>query len=74
MKNKEDEDKIMRNHLKDTEEECVKDDYSSNEREQIWLLTKQAKTLFADNLEKIFKIQGNWKNFWWVYHFSSPIC
>ena len=75
MKTKEDKDKVMANlgRLKGTERYfgkiSVKDDYTSNERDQIRKLTEEAKKLSEDNQEKVFKVRGNQKNGWRVVSF-----
>ena len=75
IKTKEDKDKVMANlgRLKGTERYfgkiSVKDDYTSNERNQIRKLTEEAKKLSEENQEKVFKVRGNQKNGWRVVSF-----
>ena len=77
MKNKDEKEKIMKNlHLlKGTERYfgkiSVKDDYTSNERDQIRQLNDKAKRLCIDNPEKVFKVRGNSKNGWRIVSFPK---
>ena len=48
----------------------VKDDYTTNEREQIRLLTVKAGKLNEENPEKTFKVRGNSKNGWRLVSFA----
>ena len=49
----------------------VKDDYTTNERDQIRLLTERAKQLSIENPEKEFKVRGNSKNGWRLTSFPK---
>ena len=49
----------------------VKDDYTTQEREEIRLLTERAKKQSNDNPERIFKVRGNSKNGWRVMSFPK---
>ena len=76
MKTKDDKEKVMRNlgRLKGTERYfgkiSVKDDYTSNERDQIRKLTEQAKHQSEENKDnKVFKVRGNAKNGWRIVSF-----
>ena len=77
MKSGDDKDKVMRNlgHLKNTERYfgkiSFKDDYTSNEREQIRTLTNEAKQKCEENPEKIFKVRGDAKNGWRIVSFPK---
>ncbi len=77
MKTKDDQENIMKNlgRLKGTEHHfgkiSVKEDYTTNEREQIRLLNGQAKKLNDENHEKTFKVRGNSKNGWRVISFPK---
>ena len=70
LKNITDKDKVMKNlhFLKGTERYfgkiSIKDDYTSNERDQIRSLNDKAKKLSAENPEKNFRVRGNSKNGW----------
>ena len=75
MKTIGDQEKVMKNlkRLKGTEQKfgkiSVKDDYTTNERDQIRRLNIQAKKLNDENPEKVFKIRGDSKNGWRVISF-----
>ena len=75
MKTIGDQEKVMKNlkRLKGTEQKfgkiSVKDDYTTNERDQIRRLNIQAKKLNDENPEKVFKIRGDSKNGWRVIPF-----
>ena len=77
MKSKDDQDKVMKNlsRLKGSKEQfgkiSVKEDHTTNEREQIRILNVQAKKLNDDNPEKIFKVRGNSKNGWKILSFQK---
>ena len=77
MKSKADKEKVMKNlgSLKGTErlfgKISVKDDYTTQEREEIRLLTEKAKQQSKDNSDKIFKVRGNSKNGWKVVSFPK---
>ena len=77
MKTTADKDTVMKNlcRLKGTErffgKISVKDDYTTQEREEIRLLTERAKKQSNDNLERIFKVRGNSKNGWRVMSFPK---
>ena len=47
----------------------VKDDYTSNERDQIKALSEQAVKQSEGNSERIFKVRGNPKNGWRIVSF-----
>ena len=75
MKSNADKDKVMKNLalLKGTERYfgkiSVKDDYTTNEREQIRALTKQAEKQSEDSPDRIYKVRGNSKNGWSIVSF-----
>ena len=77
MKSKEDKDNIMKNlgRLKGTERYfgkiSVKDDYTTNERDEIRLLTERAKKQNVENPERIHKVRGDSKNGWRVVSFPK---
>ena len=79
MKSKADKDKVMKNLglLKGTERYfgkiSVKDDYTTQEREGIKLLTERAKKQANENPERIFKVRGNSKNGWRVVSFPKEM-
>ena len=75
MKTHTDKEQVMKSlgRLKGTERYfgkiSVKDDYTSNEREQIRILSEQATRQSEGNTEKIFKVRGNSKNGWRIVSF-----
>ena len=75
MKTIGDQEKVMKNlkRLKGSENKfgkiSVKEDYTTNERDQIRRLNVQAKKLNDENPEKIFKVRGDSKNGWRVISF-----
>ena len=75
MKTKGDKEKVMTNlsRLKGSEGRfgkiSVKDDYTSNERDQIRKLTNEAKQKGEENTEKIYRVRGNSKNGWRIVSF-----
>ena len=75
MKSQEDKDKVMSSlgRLKGTERYfgkiSVKDDYTTNEREQIRMLTEEAKQKSEESPDREFKVRGNSKNGWRVVSF-----
>ena len=75
LKNKADKNIIMKNlvHLKGTERYfgkiSVKDDYTTQERENIRLLTETAKAQSIENPTRVFKVRGDSKNGWKVVSF-----
>ena len=75
MKTIGDQEKVMKNlkRLKGSENEfgkiSVKEDYTTNERDQIRRLNVQAKKLSDENPEKIFKVRSDSKNGWRVVSF-----
>ena len=75
MKSQEDKDKVMSSlgRLKGTERYfgkiSVKDDYTTNEREQIRMLTEEAKQKSEGSPDREFKVRGNSKNGWRVVSF-----
>ena len=77
MKSKEDKDKVMKNlgRLKGTERYfgkiSVKDDYTSNEREQIRMLTQQATKQTEESLDRTYKVRGDSKNGWHIMSFPK---
>ena len=77
MKTKADKEKVMKNlgRLKGTErffgKISVKDDYTTQEREEIRLLTEKAKQQSTDNSDRIFRVRGNSKNGWKVVSFPK---
>ena len=77
LKSEEDKDKVMSNlgRLKGTERYfgkiSIKDDHTSNEREQIRMLTEEAKKKSAENPDREFKVRGNSKNGWRVVSFAK---
>ena len=77
MNTKSDKEKVMKNlgRLKGTERYfgkiSVKDDYTTQERECIRLLTERAKKQATDNPERIFRVRGDSKNGWRVVSFPK---
>ena len=77
MKSKEDKDKVMRNlgRLKGTERYfgkiSVKDDYTTNEREQIRMLTQQAVKQTEESPDRSYKVRGDSKNGWHIMSFPK---
>ena len=77
MKSKEDKEKVMNNlsRLKNTEKDfgkiSLKDDYTSNEREQIRMLTNEAKKKSDENPDRAFKVRGDSKNGWRIMSFPK---
>ena len=70
MKSIEEKEVVMSNlgWLKGTERYfgriSVKDDYTTNERDQIRMLTDEAKKKGEENPDRAFKVRGNSKNGW----------
>ena len=77
MNTKADKEKVMKSlgRLKGTERYfgkiSVKDDYTTQERECIRLLTERAKKQTNENPERIFKVRGDSKNGWRVVSFPK---
>ena len=77
MKSKEDKDNVMKNlgRLKGTERYfgkiSVKDDYTTNEREQIRMLTQQAVKQTEESPDRSYKVRGNSKNGWHIMSFPK---
>ena len=77
MKSKEDKEMVMNNlgKLKNTERYfgkiSLKDDYTSNEREQIRLLTTEAAKKQDENPERVFRVRGDSKNGWRIVSFPK---
>ena len=77
MKTKEDKEKVMSNlgKLKNTERYfgkiSLKDDYTANEREQIKMLTDEAKKKRDENPERDFRVRGDAKNGWRIVSFQK---
>ena len=77
MKSNTDKDIVMKNlgRLKGTERYfgkiSVKDDYTSNERQQIRMLTQQAIKQTEESPDKSFKVRGNSKNGWHIVSFPK---
>ena len=75
MKSKEDKEKVMNNlgRLKNTERYfgkiSLKDDHTSNEREQIRTLTNEAKKKCGENPDRDYKVRGDSKNGWRIVSF-----
>ena len=75
LKCKADKDSVMKNlgRLKGTErffgKISVKDDYTTQERENIRQLTGRAKMQSNENPDRIFKVRGDSKNGWKVVSF-----
>ena len=75
LKCKADKDSVMKNlgRLKGTErffgKISVKDDYTTQERENIRQLTDRAKMQSNENPDRIFKVRGDSKNGWKVVSF-----
>ena len=49
----------------------IKDDHTANEREQIRMLTEEAKKRSAESPDRAFKVRGNSKNGWRVVPFAK---
>ena len=77
MKSTEDKQKVMSNlgRLKNTERYfdriSFKDDYTSNEREQIRTLTNEAKKKSEESQERDFRVRGDSKNGWRIVSFPK---
>ena len=77
MKSTDDKQKVMSNlgRLKNTERYfgriSFKDDYTSNEREQIRTLTNEAKKKSEESQERDFRVQGDSKNGWRIVSFPK---
>ena len=75
MKNKTDKDNVMKNlgRLKGTErffgKISIKDDHTTQERENIRLLTERAKAQAIENPDRVYKVRGDSKNGWKVVSF-----
>ena len=75
MKSKEDKEKVMNNlgRLKNTERYfgkiSLKDDHTSNEREQIRTLTNETKKKCEENPDRDYKVRGDSKNGWRIVSF-----
>ena len=75
MKSIEEKDVVMSNlgRLKGTERYfgriSVKDDYTTNERDQIRMLTDEAKKKGEENPDRAFKVRGNSKKGWRIVSF-----
>ena len=77
MKTLEDKENVMKSlgRLKGTERYfgkiSVKDDYTSNEREQIRKLTDQANEKSESSSDRTYKVRGNSKNGWRIVSFPK---
>ena len=77
MKSNDDKNNVMRNlgRLKGTERYfgkiSIKDDYTTNEREQIRMLTQQAATQTQESADRSYKVRGNSKNGWHIMSFPK---
>ena len=75
MKSKDDKNKVMSNlkELKGTEDEfgriSVKDDYTTNERDEIKALTEKARVKSSQDTNHIYKVRGDSKNGWRLVSF-----
>jgi hypothetical protein len=49
----------------------IKDDYTTNEREQIRMLTQQAATQTQESADRSYKVRGNSKNGWHIMSFPK---
>ena len=61
----------LKNTEKDFGKISLKDDYTSNEREQIRMLTNEAKKKSDENPDRAFKVRGDSKNGWRIMSFPK---